>query len=80
MFVCICNGIREVDLRHAATRCCGEADAVYRQLGKTPQCRKCLDDAEEILLDARAAALAGGAPGPLPCPARVDAAAIELAA
>ncbi len=56
MFVCICNAIREVDLRRAATRCAGEADTVYRALGKAPQCCQCLDEADEILHDARSTA------------------------
>jgi len=73
VFVCICNGIREVDLRHAAARCGGEADAVYRQLGKPPQCRQCLDDADEILLDARGNARARAAADT--CCARIDLAA-----
>jgi bacterioferritin-associated ferredoxin len=53
VYVCICNGIRESALREAARVCSGDADAVYQSLGKTPQCRQCLDDAAEILIDER---------------------------
>ena len=53
MFVCICNAIRETDLRAAARACPGDADAVYAFLGKTPQCGQCLDDAAEILIEER---------------------------
>jgi bacterioferritin-associated ferredoxin len=56
MYVCICNAIRETDLRAAAVCCSGDADAVYRALGQTPQCRQCLDEASEILIEERAAA------------------------
>ena len=53
MYVCICNAIKECDLRIAARSCEGDADAVYELLGRTPQCGQCLDDAAEILIDER---------------------------
>ena len=56
MYVCICNAIRETDLRSAARCCSGDADAVYNSLGRVPQCRQCIDDALEIMMDERAAA------------------------
>jgi len=56
MYVCICNAIRETDLRSAALTCSGDADAVYCSLGRTPQCRQCLDEASDILMQERAAA------------------------
>jgi bacterioferritin-associated ferredoxin len=56
MYVCICNAIRETDLRAAARCCSGDADAVYNMLGRTPQCRQCLDEAAEIMTEERAAA------------------------
>ncbi len=53
MYVCICNAIRECDLRRAG--CCtdGDAEAVYETLGKRPQCRCCLEDADMILAEER---------------------------
>lgn len=56
MYVCVCNAIRETELREAARACPADADAeaVYASLGKTPQCRQCLEDAEDILLATRA--------------------------
>ena len=54
MYVCICNAIRETDLRAAARCCMGDADSVYNRLGHTPQCRQCLDEASEILREERA--------------------------
>lgn len=57
MYVCICNAIREKDLR-AAARCCRDgAEAIYQAMGRPPQCRQCLDDAEEILDQERGGAL-----------------------
>lgn len=55
MYICICNAIRETELRTAAQCCSGDADAVYNALGCTPQCGQCLDDATEILLEEREA-------------------------
>ena len=60
MYVCICNAIREKDLRAAALRCSGDADAVYERLGCTPQCGQCLDEACEILIEERTAACPAG--------------------
>ncbi|MEY4722452.1 MAG: hypothetical protein RIQ46_2177 [Pseudomonadota bacterium] len=54
MYICICNAIRETDLRCAARRIPGDADAVYAALGHQPQCGQCLDDAATILIEERA--------------------------
>lgn len=54
MYVCVCNAIREAELRHAARRVEGDAEAVYAELGWTPQCRTCLDEAEELIFEERA--------------------------
>lgn len=59
MYVCICNAIRECELRRAARTCKGDADAVYSAMGKTPQCAQCLDEAAEILIEERFTAEAG---------------------
>ncbi len=53
MYVCICNAIREDDLRKAARTSGGDADAVYEALGKSPQCGQCLVEATEILIEER---------------------------
>ncbi|AIT81272.1 MULTISPECIES: bacterioferritin-associated ferredoxin [Novosphingobium] len=51
MYVCICNAIKETDLRAAARCCQGNAETLYAALGRTPQCRQCLEEAEEIIAD-----------------------------
>ena len=51
MYVCICNAIREKDLRTAARCCGGNAESVYAALGHTPQCCQCLEEAEDIIAD-----------------------------
>lgn len=53
MIICVCNAIRECELREAARKVPGDADAVYASLGKTPQCGQCLDDAAMILIEER---------------------------
>ena len=56
MYVCVCNAIRECELRRAALRCAGDAEAVYAALDKRPNCGQCLEEADEIVEDERALA------------------------
>ncbi len=53
MYICVCNAIREKDLRRAAKACDGDVDAVYESLGCAPQCGSCLDEAAQILIEER---------------------------
>ena len=53
MYVCLCNAIRETDLRTRARAVEGDAEAIYLSLGKVPQCRMCLEEADAIIADAR---------------------------
>ncbi|MGD9811451.1 MAG: bacterioferritin-associated ferredoxin [Sphingobium sp.] len=53
MYICICNAIREADLRQAARASRGDAEKLYASLGCNPQCRQCLDEAEDIVADER---------------------------
>lgn len=55
MYVCICNAIRESDLREAAREVSGDAETVYAAMGKEPQCCQCLEDADELLFKERLA-------------------------
>ena len=55
MYVCICNAIRESELRALARRCDDDAESIYISLGRPPQCRQCLEDATRILNEERAA-------------------------
>jgi len=56
MYICVCNAIRDCELREAARSCPGDVDAVYEHLGCQPQCGQCLDEAAHILIDERATA------------------------
>ncbi|MGB7373822.1 (2Fe-2S)-binding protein [Pontixanthobacter sp.] len=53
MYICICNAIRETDLRRAAVQNSGDAEAVYARLGKRPNCGQCLADANAIISEER---------------------------
>lgn len=53
MYVCVCNAIRESELRAVAHRTSGDAVVAYAALGKIPQCGSCLCEADEILDDER---------------------------
>ena len=49
MIVCVCNAIREKDLR-AAVRCGGEKPVdVYARLGRKPKCGQCLSFARDLI-------------------------------
>ena len=53
MYVCICNAIKECDLRAAARRCPGDAEACYAAMGKRPNCGACLPDADAMIFEER---------------------------
>ena len=53
MYVCICNAIRESELRHAARHVRGDAETCYAAMGKSPCCGACLDEADNIVEDER---------------------------
>jgi bacterioferritin-associated ferredoxin len=53
MYICVCNAIRESELRRAAHQADGGAEEVYAALGARPQCGSCLEEAEDLLQEAR---------------------------
>ncbi|MCP5397462.1 MAG: ferredoxin [Sphingomonadaceae bacterium] len=57
MYVCICNAIKERELRAIACSVSGDAEAAYAALGKEPDCGQCLCEAEDILAEERAGAI-----------------------
>jgi bacterioferritin-associated ferredoxin len=54
MIVCVCNAIREDEVRSAARDGATNPRAVYKALGCQPQCGCCLDYAQEVINDERA--------------------------
>jgi len=56
MLVCVCNAIREKEVRAAARAGATSACQAYLSLGRRPKCGKCIDYACEIIDSERAAA------------------------
>lgn len=57
MYVCICNAIKESELRRAACKVSGDAEEVYAAMGCQVNCGQCLMDAESILFEERELAI-----------------------
>jgi bacterioferritin-associated ferredoxin len=49
MYVCICNGHRDSDIREAAASGLTCARKIYRHLGKPARCGRCLDFATQLV-------------------------------
>lgn len=56
MVVCVCNAIRENDVRTAARGGCSDPRAAYAALGRRPRCGQCMPFAREIIAAERASA------------------------
>jgi bacterioferritin-associated ferredoxin len=60
MYICICNGHRDRDIRSKAAetglRC---ARAIYAHLGKPPRCGRCLDLAAQVIEEVHGATALG---------------------
>lgn len=56
MVVCICNAIREQDVRKAARNGARSACQAYRTLGRQPKCGQCVPFARAIIDEECAAA------------------------
>ena len=51
MYVCLCNGYREAQLLQLACRGVTCAEEAYAALGNGPNCRQCLEFAQDIIDD-----------------------------
>lgn len=56
MVVCVCNAIRESQVREAARDGAVSACQAYRSLGMQPKCGQCVPFARQIINAERAAA------------------------
>ena len=56
MVVCVCNAIREKDVRHAARNGASCPRSAYAALGRRPRCGQCVPFAREIIASESAAA------------------------
>lgn len=60
MFVCLCNAIREAEVRGLANAGSRTADSIYSALGCEPHCATCTDFIQTIIdSETPAAATAG---------------------
>jgi bacterioferritin-associated ferredoxin len=51
MFVCLCNGITDSQIRRAASEGARSLDAIRDELGVASQCGSCSETAEAILAE-----------------------------
>ena len=64
MFICICNGHRERDIREAAAQGLRCAREIYTHLGKPPRCGRCLELATRVIEEVHATGAAVAANEP----------------
>lgn len=69
MYVCLCNGHRDRELRELAARGVSCVREAYRKLGGDPVCGRCLDFAQDLIDGARPGAACAYAPAAAPSPA-----------
>jgi bacterioferritin-associated ferredoxin len=51
MYICICNGHSDRDIRQAAATGLRCAREIYAHLGKPPRCGRCLDTAAQLIAE-----------------------------
>ncbi|MBA3676951.1 MAG: (2Fe-2S)-binding protein [Sphingosinicella sp.] len=56
MIVCICNAIRESDVRKAAKSGASCPSSAYAQMGRKPRCGQCFSFARQIISSENATA------------------------
>lgn len=56
MIVCVCNALRETDVRKAARGGASCPGSAYRSLGRRPKCGQCFPFAREVIAAERAQA------------------------
>ncbi len=56
MIVCVCNALRENQVRAKARTGAGSVSQIYAQLGAKPQCCQCLPFARDVIRDERSRA------------------------
>jgi bacterioferritin-associated ferredoxin len=49
MIVCVCNAIRECDVRKAAREGASCPTSAYRSFGRKPRCGQCFPFAREVI-------------------------------
>jgi bacterioferritin-associated ferredoxin len=60
MYICLCNNIRDSELRALAKDGVRKAEHAYAALGNHPKCGACLQSAQEVIDETRGALPARG--------------------
>ena len=60
MYICLCHGFTDRDVRGAIAGGCRSVAAVYRHLADRPQCGKCVPDVRGMLNEHRQRTNLGG--------------------
>lgn len=58
MYVCLCHGYTDSQISRLAEEGVTSAAEAYERLGETPECGKCLDEAQAVIDRTRGAAAA----------------------
>lgn len=56
MVVCVCNAIRERDVREAVRSGCRDPLSAYASMGRRPRCGQCVSFCREIIASEQTAA------------------------
>lgn len=64
MYVCLCHGYRDSQLRDLARQGVSTALEAYKILGDGPSCGRCLECAQDIIDKAKRSHAMGAAAGP----------------
>jgi bacterioferritin-associated ferredoxin len=64
MYICLCHGFTDRQVRSAVTEGAGSTAAVFRRLDAKPRCGKCVPMVREMVDDAKSGCAGGGAPCP----------------
>jgi bacterioferritin-associated ferredoxin len=59
MYICLCNGLTDRDVRRAAAAGDGSVAQLYQSLGCAPRCGKCVPVVREMLAEPPAGASGG---------------------
>ncbi|MBI3446975.1 MAG: (2Fe-2S)-binding protein [Magnetospirillum sp.] len=64
MYVCLCHGFTDRQVRAAVTEGAGSASAVFRQFDAKPRCGKCVSTVRELIDESKGTC---GGSGTCPC-------------
>lgn len=66
MYVCLCHGFTDRQVRAAVTEGAGNAQAVFRHFDSKPRCGKCVSTVRDLVDEGKGGGCCGGGGG-CPC-------------